>query len=138
MLKIFRRTTLIVRSQTNADASMRTSPTILNVHLRTITNWALVLFVSMRMMTLGRFRLCVRRPLGFCVLSLFCGVVLGVRSSFVNHLAEEERAGYLTLIVFLLLYGYLCLVVGPEVVPRPGVDQTPSPSPVFKYPIKMK
>ena len=38
---------------------MRTSPTIQNVHLRMITNRAEVLFVSMRMMTLGRFRLCV-------------------------------------------------------------------------------
>ena len=49
--------------QTNTTAFMRTSLTISSVHLRMITNRTEVLFVSMRMMTLGRFRLCGRGPL---------------------------------------------------------------------------
>ena len=41
------------------------------------------------------------------MMSLFCIEVLSVLSNFCNHIAEEERACCLTLIVFLL--SCLCL-----------------------------
>ena len=44
----------------------------------------------------------------------FCGQCLGmlylVYNVVFNHLAEEERAGYFTLTVFLLTFGYKCSV----------------------------
>ena len=52
--------------QTNTNAFVRTSPMNQNVHKRMLTNdneLTEVLFVSMHMLTLGRFRLCLRRPL---------------------------------------------------------------------------
>ena len=45
---------------------------------------------------------------GFCVWSLFCNAVLNVLSSFFT---VEERAGYFTLIVFLLSCSGTCKYV---------------------------
>ena len=50
---------------------MRISPTNQNVHKRMITNLIEVLFVSLCMFTLGRFRLCVRRPLPHVLIRMY-------------------------------------------------------------------
>ena len=45
---------------------------------------------------------------------LFSDVFLSILSSFCNHLAEEEKDGYFTSIVFSLSLGCLCSVSHPQ------------------------